>query len=107
MGKHDGEVDILGQLVVSLTKELLETNRTVLDLEKRISQLEKRASELETSRNVQDTGETNRRIREKTNQTSKCVRLRLPASIVLSFLFLLLFFRIPHTSIVGRIGVIR
>ena len=51
MVKHDGEVDTLGQLVVSLTKELLETN---LDLEKRISQLEKRASELETSRNVQD-----------------------------------------------------
>ena len=54
MVKHDGEVDTLGQLVVSLTKELLETNLTVLDLEKRISQLEKRASELETSRNVQD-----------------------------------------------------
>ena len=40
MVKHDSEVDTLGQLVVSLTKELLETNRTVLDLEKRISQLE-------------------------------------------------------------------
>ena len=27
MGKHDGEVETLGQLVVNLTRELLETNR--------------------------------------------------------------------------------
>lgn len=41
MGKHDGEVETLGQLVVNLTRELLETNRNVLELEKRVSQLEK------------------------------------------------------------------
>ena len=45
MVKHDGEVDTLGQLVVSLTKELLEINRTVLDLEKRISELERKQIE--------------------------------------------------------------
>ncbi|MGH9977060.1 MAG: hypothetical protein ACRD8Z_14665 [Nitrososphaeraceae archaeon] len=44
MGKHDGDVDTLGQLVVNLTRELLETNRNVLDLEKIVSQLDKRAS---------------------------------------------------------------
>ena len=43
MGKHDGEVDTLGQLVVNLTKELLETNRNVLELEKRVSEPEKKS----------------------------------------------------------------
>ncbi|MGB7960902.1 MAG: hypothetical protein WCF46_13505 [Nitrososphaeraceae archaeon] len=42
MVEHDGEIDTLGQLVVSLTKELIETNRNVLELEKRVSQLEKK-----------------------------------------------------------------
>ncbi|MGC1133103.1 MAG: hypothetical protein WA941_09795 [Nitrososphaeraceae archaeon] len=42
MVEHNGEIDTLGQLVVSLTKELIETNRNVLELEKRVSQLEKK-----------------------------------------------------------------
>ncbi len=39
MVEHNGA---LGQLVVSLTKELIETNRNVLELEKRVSKLEKK-----------------------------------------------------------------
>lgn len=54
MDKHDSEVDTLGQLVVNLTKELLETNRNVLALEKRALELEKRALELEANRNIQE-----------------------------------------------------
>jgi hypothetical protein len=42
MVEHNGEIDTLGQLVVSLTKELIETNRNVLELEKRVSKLEKK-----------------------------------------------------------------
>jgi hypothetical protein len=42
MVEHNGEIDTLGQLVVSLTKELIETNRNVLKLEKRVSELEKK-----------------------------------------------------------------
>ena len=42
MVEHNGEIDTLGQLVVSLTKELIETNRKVLVLEKRVSELEKK-----------------------------------------------------------------
>lgn len=45
MGKHDGEVDTLGQLVVNLTRELLETNRNVQELERRVSELEKKQPE--------------------------------------------------------------
>jgi hypothetical protein len=42
MVEHNGEIDTLGQLIVSLTKELIETNRNVLELEKRVSKLEKK-----------------------------------------------------------------
>ena len=42
MVEYNGEIDTLGQLVVSLTKELIETNRNVLELEKRVSKLEKK-----------------------------------------------------------------
>jgi hypothetical protein len=42
MVEHNGEIDTLGQLVVNLTKELIETNRNVLKLEKRVSELEKK-----------------------------------------------------------------
>jgi hypothetical protein len=42
MVEHNGEIDTLGQLVVSLTKELTEINRNVLELEKRVSELEKK-----------------------------------------------------------------
>jgi len=42
MVEHNGEIDTLGQLVVSLTKELIQTNRNVLELEKRVSELEKK-----------------------------------------------------------------
>lgn len=38
-------LESLGQLVVSLMKEMLETNRKVLELEKRISELERAALE--------------------------------------------------------------
>ena len=54
VGKHDCEVETLGQLVVNLTRELLETNRNVMELEKR-------ASELEANHNVQ---ELERRVSE-------------------------------------------
>ena len=54
MGKHDSEVDTLGQLVVNLTKELLQTNRNVQTLEKRALELEKRALELEANSNIHE-----------------------------------------------------
>ncbi|HSF51188.1 MAG TPA: hypothetical protein VLA74_10550 [Nitrososphaeraceae archaeon] len=48
------EIDSLGQLVVSLTKKILETNCKVLDLEKWVSEQEKQVLEVETNRNIQD-----------------------------------------------------
>jgi hypothetical protein len=42
MVEHNGEIDTLGQLVVSLTKELIETNRNLQKLEERVSKLEKK-----------------------------------------------------------------
>lgn len=41
MVKHDEEINSLGQLVVSLTREILDTNRKILELEKRVSEHEK------------------------------------------------------------------
>jgi|SoiMethySBSTD1v2_1073268.scaffolds.fasta_scaffold944995_2 hypothetical protein len=38
----NNEIELLGQLVVSLARELVETNHQVLELEKRISELEKK-----------------------------------------------------------------
>ena len=61
MVKHDGEVDTLGQLVVSLTvtgsARWRQTGRSWTWRNESLNS-EKRASELETSRNVQDLGET-------------------------------------------------
>jgi cell division protein FtsL len=45
MVKSDEEINLLGQLVVSLTKEILDTNRNIKELEKRITELEKKQPE--------------------------------------------------------------
>jgi hypothetical protein len=45
MVKSDEEINLLGQLVVSLTKEILDTNRNIQELEKRITELEKKQPE--------------------------------------------------------------
>jgi hypothetical protein len=45
MVKSDEEINLLGQLVVSLTKEILDTNRNIQEQEKRITELEKKQSE--------------------------------------------------------------
>ena len=42
MAKTDDEIDLLGQLVASLTREILDTNRNILELEKGIKKLEKK-----------------------------------------------------------------
>jgi hypothetical protein len=42
MVKHNDEIELLGQLVASLIRELVETNRQVLELEKRVLELEKK-----------------------------------------------------------------
>jgi predicted RNase H-like nuclease (RuvC/YqgF family) len=54
MVKNDEEINSLGQLVVSMTKEILDTNRKVLDLEKRVSEQEKRSLEVEANRKIQE-----------------------------------------------------
>ena len=45
MVKSDEEINLLGQLVVSLTKEILDTNRNIQELEKWITELEKKQPE--------------------------------------------------------------
>jgi hypothetical protein len=42
MVKHNDEIEWLGQLVASLTRELVETNRQLMELEKRVVGLEKK-----------------------------------------------------------------
>jgi phosphomevalonate kinase len=54
MVKNDEEINSLGQLVVSMTKEILDTNRKVLDLEKRVSEQEKRSLEVEANHKIRN-----------------------------------------------------
>jgi hypothetical protein len=41
MAKHNDEIESLGQLVASLTRELVETNRQLMGLEKRVAEEKK------------------------------------------------------------------
>jgi hypothetical protein len=45
MAESDEEINILGQLVASLTKEILDANRNIQELEKRITKLETKQPE--------------------------------------------------------------
>ena len=42
IAKRNDEIESLGQLVASLTKEMVETNRQLMELEKWVSELEKK-----------------------------------------------------------------
>jgi hypothetical protein len=70
MVKNDEELNSLGQLIVSITKEILDTNRKVLDLEKRVSEQEKRTLDVEANHNIQEL-EENYRTRKETTRTSR------------------------------------